>query len=202
MTAFDHLVYAAPDLQAALEDIARRTGVHPTAGGPHPGLGTRNYLLGLGGDRYLEIIGPDPAQPTPPEPRPFGIDDLSAPKLVAWAIATTDLDAAVTRSRAAGHDPGPPRAMTRLRPDGELLRWRLTPPRAGVVPFLIDWGATPHPARRLPVVQLVGFEVVHPAPDAVRECFTALGADAAFRQGARPALVAHLAGPAGEIVLD
>lgn len=36
----DHLVYAAPDLAAAVEDVARLTGVRPVPGGSHVGKGT------------------------------------------------------------------------------------------------------------------------------------------------------------------
>ena len=83
----DHLVYATPDLAAAVADIEERFGVAPTPGGAHVGLGTFNALLGLGGRTYLEIVGPDPAQPEPVNPRPFGIDDLTEPSLVAWCAA-------------------------------------------------------------------------------------------------------------------
>ncbi|MFG2003515.1 hypothetical protein ACGFNU_30580 [Spirillospora sp. NPDC048911] len=50
---------------------------------------------------------------------------------------------------AAGEDPGPAADMSRLRPDGEPLSRRLTAPRTGVLPFLIDWGGTDHPAIAL-----------------------------------------------------
>ena len=134
----DHLVYATPDLAATVADVTRRTGVAPAPGGAHVGLGTRNYLVGLGGPYYLEIIGPDQEQPDPAHPRPFGIDRLSAPRMVTWAIRPPDLDAAVTAVRAVGHDPGPIRAMSRRRPDGILLVCTITrgwsPKTAGCPP--------------------------------------------------------------------
>ena len=58
--------------------IETLTGVRPSYGGAHPGLGTHNALLSLGHHSYLEIIAPDPNQPTPPRPRPFGLDELEA----------------------------------------------------------------------------------------------------------------------------
>ena len=155
----DHVVLSAPDLRRAVADFAARTGIEPTRGGSHPGLGTANFLVGLGADAYLEIIGPDPGQPTPTTRRPFLVDQLRTPRVVTWAVRTGDLDAAVSAARDRGYDPGVPRAMSRESPTGDLLRWRLTPPRpdyeAGLVPFLIDWGATEHPtARSLPRVSL------------------------------------------------
>lgn len=189
----DHLVFATPDLEESVRLVAKLTGVRPVEGGPHPGLGTRNHLLGLGELRYLEIIGPDPEQPEPEAPRPFGIDDLTEPRLAAWAVRAADIEARVARSRAQGYDPGPIEPLSRRTPEGELLRWRLTFPYEPVVPFLIDWGRTPHPARRLPVVPLTEFAGVHPDPAGVRTRLAALGVDLEVREGA-PGLVAVLGG--------
>jgi len=197
----DHLVYAAPDLAVAVADVARRAGVEPVPGGPHVGLGTRNFLLGLGDSAYLEIVGPDPDQPDPDVPRPFGVDELTAPALVGWAVATADIEASVARSRESGYDPGPVRDMSRRRPDGELLEWRLTPPITGLVPFLIDWGDAPHPAAALPVVPLVSFEAVHPEPGAIRADLAALGAELSVREGPEDALIARLQGREGVVTL-
>lgn len=190
----DHLVYATPDLEESVRFVAKLTGVRPVEGGAHPGAGTRNHLLGLGELRYLEIIGPDPDQPEPEAPRPFGIDDLTEPRLAAWAVRAADIEARVARSRAQGYDPGPIEPLSRRTPDGELLRWRLTFPYEPVVPFLIDWGRTPHPARRLPVVPLTEFAGVHPDPADVRTRLAALGVDLEVRAGAAPGLVAVLGG--------
>ncbi|MEV6838237.1 VOC family protein [Streptomyces sp. NPDC051133] len=176
----DHLVLATPDLAATVAEFARRTGVTPAPGGVHVGLGTRNHLVGLGGRSYLEIIGPDPEQPEPAERRPFDVDRLTGPRVLTWAISPPDLDTAVTAARARGYDPGPVHAMSRRTPDGGLLRWRLTgSDRAhpsGLVPFLIDWGDSPHPATSgLPVLTLLEVTATVPDPDEVRPLLSALG---------------------------
>lgn len=131
VSELDHLVYAVPDLAAAVAHFAAETRVEPQPGGRHVGRGTANYLVGLGGRSYLEIIGPDAdADAAEPErPRPFGLDELAQPKLVTWAVATDDLDATLARARAAGYDPGDGQEMSRRTPGGELLEWRLTPDR-------------------------------------------------------------------------
>ncbi|MFF8726101.1 VOC family protein [Streptomyces sp. NPDC015171] len=184
----DHLVLATPDLGATVAEFARRTGIVPAPGGVHLALGTRNQLVGLGGRSYLEIIGPDPEQPAPTGPRPFGVDRLAAPAVLTWAISPPDLDAAVAGARAVGHDPGPVRPMSRRTPDGAVLRWRLTDTGpgegAGLVPFLIDWGDSPHPAASgLPVTPLLAVSASAPDPERVRGPLAALGTSLALATG-------------------
>ncbi|MFD7433170.1 VOC family protein [Streptomyces sp. NPDC059861] len=184
----DHLVLATPDLAATVAEFARRTGVTPVTGGSHVGLGTRNYLVGLGGTGYLEIIGPDPEQSTPGGPRPFGVDELPAPRTLTWAISPPDLDAAVASARARGYDPGTPRAMSRRTPDGTLLRWRLTDGAAahpsGLVPFLIDWSAARHPsATGLPVTPLLSLTATAPDPAEIRPLLAALDTELPLAKG-------------------
>ncbi|WP_158893304.1 VOC family protein [Amycolatopsis anabasis] len=202
-TAIDHLVYATPALADTVA-VLRAQGVDLAPGGPHPGLGTRNFLAGLGEGCYLEVIGPDPEQPAPDIPRPFGIDELTGPRLVAWAARVTGLDEVIERARAAGYDPGAPFEMSRRRPDGVLLRWRLafSPEGAGVVPFLIDWGSSPHPAETTPDAgRLVTLRGVHPDPARVAAELAAIGQELAVTAGPEPALEAVLATADGGLVL-
>jgi hypothetical protein len=178
----DHLVLATPDLAATVADFARRTGVTPAPGGVHVGLGTRNHLVSLGGTSYLEIIGPDLDQSAPGRPRPFEVDGLTTARTVTWAISPPDLDAAIGAARAQGYDPGPAQAMSRRRPDGTLLEWRLTDGDdahpSGLVPFLIDWSATVHPtASDLPTTPLLSLSASAPEPDEIRPLLAALGTD-------------------------
>ena len=206
-SALDHLVYATPDLPATVEDLARRTGVQPGVGGRHPGFGTANALLRLQGGAYLEVIGPDPGQPEPDRPRPFGIDELAAPLLAGWAVRPDDFEACLAASRAAGHDPGEVAEMSRARPDGVVLRWRLSlRPEglvSGVVPFLIDWRGSPHPADTAPAgLALRDLVLEHPEPGALVAVLLSLGVDVSVRSGAAPALRATVIGPGGSVVLE
>src|SRR5262245_56653484 len=102
----DHLVNAVPDLSEGMREIEKKLGVRAAPGGRHDGVGTHNALLALGDDAYLEIIAPDPSQPAPARPRPFGVDALQRGRLVTWAGRVRDLDARVASARAAGFDPG------------------------------------------------------------------------------------------------
>ncbi|WP_375481759.1 VOC family protein [uncultured Jatrophihabitans sp.] len=197
----DHLVLATPDLAGTVADFADRAGVTPVAGGSHTGLGTANALVGLGPDSYLEIVGPDPDQPTPDTARPFGIDELDGPRVVTWAVHPEDVDATIERARRHGYDPGDAVPMSRRTPAGEQLTWRLTPSR-GLVPFLIDWGATPHPASRaLPTVELTTLALLHPDPAAVQASLDALQVLLLVEQGPDPVVVVVLGTPRGTLVL-
>ncbi|MFI9813255.1 VOC family protein [Saccharothrix variisporea] len=198
----DHVLYAAPSLEAAVDDLADRLGVRAAGGGQHPGAGTHNRLLGLGPHTYLEVIAPDPTQPEPASPRPYGVDGVTSGRVVGWALTVDDIDAAVARARSRGFDPGDVIEGQRRTPDGELLRWRLTANArtAGVVPFLIDWGATPHPARSAPAgLTLVSLHVEHPDPAAVEGPLRALGVDIEVREAAAEELVVAVDGPLGVV---
>jgi hypothetical protein len=199
----DHLVYATPDLPGTVSDLRGR-GIDLVPGGPHPGRGTRNHLAGLGEGAYLEVIGPDPDQDAPDGPRWFGIDDLTAPRLVTWAIRVPDLAAARDRSAAAGYPFGEAVAMSRRRPDGVLVSWSLAFPRqdGGVVPFLIDWQDSPHPGGSLPTsAALDSLTGVHPDPALIAGPLTALGAVLTVVTGPEPHLEAVVAVDGGEVVL-
>jgi hypothetical protein len=201
MTAtIDHLVYACPDLDAAVADITRLTGVRPQDGGQHTGLGTHNALLSLGDRTYLEIIAPDPAQPGTGAQQPFGLDHLTAPALRAWAAAPADLDAAVQRARTEGLAYGDIVTGHRRTPGDGEVSWRMTTyPHDGavaVVPFLIDWGPARHPAQTAPPgLRLAEFRILAPDPQQVIRQLRAAGIDLPVEHADRPALRAVLTGP-------
>jgi hypothetical protein len=184
--------------------VEGRFGVRARAGGTHPGQGTHNALLALGAQTYLEIIAPDPGQLAPPAPRPFGVDGLRRGGLVGWALACDDIDAAVARARSRGYDPGEVSGGQRATPAGAVLRWRLTRNAmpGSLIPFLISWGGTEHPARSAPPgLTLQAFHLEHPDPPSLAPLLTALGADVEIRPAATAAFAARLSGPNGSHVL-
>src|SRR3954447_5855993 len=97
--ALDHLVLATPDLAGTTAMLFERTGVVASPGGQHVGRGSRNVLCSLGDASYLGIVGPAPEQPTPEQPRPFGLDELHEAAMVGWAVAVPDVAAAIASAR-------------------------------------------------------------------------------------------------------
>jgi glyoxalase-like protein len=206
LATVDHLVYATPDLQVGVETIERLLGVRATPGGRHPGRGTRNALLSLGPGIYLEIIGPDPEQPTPAQARPFGIDDLEEPRLVTWAARGKELEQLVSDAARRGVELGEVTSGSRQRADGVVLAWRYTDPRTvvagGIVPFFIDWGKTPHPASTAAQgAVLIGLLAEHPDSEQVQGTLSRLGLDLRVQRGSRVALVATVSSPRGRVEL-
>jgi hypothetical protein len=206
LTRIDHLIYATPDPDRTVADLETQTGVRASAGGSHPGRGTRNALLALGARCYLEILGPDPGQPPPERPRTRGIDQLRAARLVGWAANAPDLENLSRRAMAQGVELGGVRPGSRRKPDGGLLQWRFTDPNKilldGLVPFLIDWGGAAHPAldaaRGCALLEL---RAEHPDPAAVLHALHALDLSIPVSKAAVPALVARIKSPRGAIVL-
>jgi glyoxalase-like protein len=203
----DHLVFATPDLTAGVKRIEDVLGIRATPGGQHPGEGTRNALIALGPTSYLEIIGPDPDQPKPPHPRRFGIDDLNAPRLVTWAAKGTNLMQLVAEARRRGVPLGDVTPGSRRTPTGVLLSWHVTDQRAitannGLVPFFIDWGDTPHPAKSAAAgATLISLRGEHPDPEQVQRMLGELGLQLPVVKGAKPSLVATIVGARGRVEL-
>jgi len=193
------------DLASAARELEASHGLATVEGGRHPGWGTANRIVPLGGS-YLELIavvdeaeaelsafGRWVARSSPAPARPLG-----------WAVRTDRLDDVTRRlGLAVG-------AGSRAGSSGSLLTWRL----AGVeqaaaepsLPFFIEWGrATPFPGRA---------PVVHPA-GAVQLSSLRLDGDAGrlaawlgdhrlpigVRAGAPAVASVVLTGDAGEIVL-
>ncbi len=181
-TRLDHIVIAGPDLAELVSWFAERTGVTAAPGGAHP-TGTANFLVALTidgrrGPQYLELIGPDPDRTDPALPATFGIATLDAPAVQAYAVHPDDIEATVEHAREHGYDPGDVGDLSRRTPAGDLLEWRLTrgPGQRLEVPFLIDWGRTPHPGLAdIPAIELVAFDRVEPDPGTLQPVVDALG---------------------------
>jgi hypothetical protein len=191
-SSLDHLAIATTSIEdRRLDELL---GVDLSPGGRHARMGTHNRLLRLGPTSYLELIAIDPQASTSGHPRWFELDEPAmkarlgaGPRFVHWVASVEN-----TVLPAMPIDIGPWEHFQRgdlswqltVRPDGKL-------PADGVVPSLIFWPGSAHPAARLPDagVTLEGLELEHPRD--------LLGLDVRCTRAAQPRLVAHLATPAG-----
>lgn len=200
----DHVVIAGPDLAQLVDWFHELTGVTAAPGGTHP-TGTANALVALTvdgeqGPRYLELIGPDPEREGEELPKTFSINRLRKPTLITYAVHPESIDQVVEHARAGGVDPGDVQDLSRRTADGAELRWKLTQakaPRNYAIPFLIDWGDTPHPGldAGLPAVELVSFERIEVNPAPQQKALDALGLGdgvTAIREAPGSRFVLHL----------
>ena len=204
----DHIVLAAQDVQAAVEEIAAATGVRAELGGRFEGRGVYNHLLALQDGAYLEIIGPDPQQAGHEGALPFGMHLTEQTKVAHWcAKAGAEIEQRVASAREAGYDLGAVQPLGRVLADGTRLDWRLSiggwpPLMGGLVPFLIDWGDALHPSETaVKGCTLVDFHAEHPDPESVQAGLAAVGVELRVEQGDEAALFATLEGPGGRITL-
>ena len=205
----DHLLLGTADLDQGVALVKERTGLTPVIGGSHPGVGTRNALLSLGGEQYLEIIAPDPEQQVftyQPDLR-----ELHEPRLITWAAATKNIDATAQAARAAGLEVIGPRDGSRKKPNGQMLHWKTLVIKndltvAGVVPipFFIQWGeGVQHPSQDAPTgCRIESLEFVHPEPQQLKEMFRKLAIEAKEKRGQSARLTAALWTPKGRWFLS
>jgi hypothetical protein len=131
--AVDHLLIAVADLDAAAAAV-ERLGLPVAAGGRHPGWGTANRIVPLGG-AYLELIA---------RRRPIG-DRLQPVRGVGGCVAA-GADGMGRPPRRSRCDRRPARARSRA---GRARGARRSHPEAGVeraaaepsLPFFIEWAA-------------------------------------------------------------
>ena len=202
MNQLDHLVIAAPDLDAAKQRFQDATGVAPVDGGRHVGLGTRNALVSFGSGRYLEIIAPDPEQNLDGG---FGaaLADLDSELPLHWAVRVAALQPIADHATNVGLDAGLIRRTSRAQPDGTMLEWQLMGVSGhdlgGFVPFYIDWLECPHPSDTAPVVgELTLFEVTLPEGSSAKRLLDPAPAGVALVNG-EPRLRVRFESPKGII---
>lgn len=199
----DHLVYGAPDLRAATNDLEARTGAQIVKGGRHQLWGTHNTLAGLGPDVYFEVLAPDPTLKQ--TARSKRIAALGTPQPYMWAVRTSSGEETAATLREAGFEVNH-FDMSRQTPDGRLLRWQIVRleslPLDNFYPFFIDWLDTPHPTTSLPQeMTLAELRVELQDPSPLQRLAQRLSYDIPVSAGANNRLHFTLNTPRGSIKL-
>ncbi|HKJ18716.1 MAG TPA: VOC family protein [Xanthomonadales bacterium] len=202
----DHVLYATSNLEQGMDEIESLLGVRPARGGHHPQFGTHNALLSLGAGVYLEVIARDPDLPEPEGGAFVDVPDGAQSRLVTWVMQTSDIEQTVAAARAADIGIGKISVGRRENPDGSTVSWQATDPYAmpfdGALPFVINWGKTPHPSATTPAggrfEQLL---IEHPQAESVRSGLAVLGLNLEVSEAKEYRLVAKIRTPDGEVTL-
>lgn len=201
----DHIVYAVPDLDTATDALSGQLGITPIAGGEHPSLGTRNTLLSLGGRQYLEIIGPVPGSS---EIKPFAasLANSTGPDILTFAVESNDLEEVVRVAEELGLAHSGITDGARRTLDGATLTYRavqvVSEEFRGLVPFFIDWGATPHPGTTSPQgARLAEITAVHPKAKELAALYGRFGIKVPVESGAHAAILARIESGSRSVVL-
>jgi len=162
----DHLAYAAAP-QGLDETTARlggQLGEEFVDGGVHPRFGTRNMVLPLADQRYLEVVTvlDHPAADKMPFGKEVRARSLTGGGWLGWVVAVDDIatvEDQLGRAAVQGN---------RHRPDGVDLRWKqlsvLGSPETQQFPCVVQWEVEPgqHPSAsasgqlRLEAVEIAG----------------------------------------------
>lgn len=148
MTAMriDHVSYAAePDgMRATAERLAQRLGVQAFDGGVHPRFGTRNMILPLAEERYLEVVEvlDHPASDKAPFGQAVRARSAQGGGWLAWVVRVDDLapiEERLGRPAVSGN---------RTTPEGVELTWRQIGIKGTMadpqLPFFVKWDDTTH----------------------------------------------------------
>ncbi|MEM7195556.1 MAG: VOC family protein [Pseudomonadota bacterium] len=178
----DHIIVAAADLASGQRFIEHTLGVSVPAGGEHTTMATHNCVMQLGDNTYFEIISINPQASPPIHPRWFALDQgwmrsalSSGPRLIHWAINTTDINALMG---ATSLPLGVPTELQRGN-----LRWRVglpadgSLPMAGLLPSVIEWMVKPHPASSMTDLgcRFRKLEIFHPRAEWISQQLGVIG---------------------------
>lgn len=182
-TKIDHIVYCVNNLEKAINELENILGVKATIGGAHVTQGTKNALINLGNQCYLEILAIDENNTAIVTPRWMGIDLLQTTKITRWALKTQNIiqDGKTLQKHNAemGQVTGGSRRMT----NGKTLTWQiampLSNPEVDIVPFLTDWSESDaHPTDTLDQsCKLLELRLNHQDPRAIQNLFDQIGID-------------------------
>jgi len=202
LSRVDHVLLGIGDLQKGIDELERRTGVRAVFGGAHPGRGTQNALIALGGEHYLEILAPNPAEAGNPDAAELHALTTLTP--IAWAARSADLAALRQSLQGQGIAIGEIRPGGRNLPDGSRLSWQtlgFAPSASDLLPFFIEWGeGSAHPSATSPKgCRLARLILEDPAPDSLRKTLGAAGLGVEVRPGKEARIHLSLACPKGMV---
>jgi hypothetical protein len=168
----DHVSYAAEHdgLKATAERLSKLIGVAAVDGGVHPRFGTRNVILPLANNRYVEVVEvlDHPASDKAPFGQAVRARSESGGGWLGWVVAVNDIAPAEAR---LGREAVP---GNRHRPDGVELRWRQIGVKGLIsdpqLPYFVQWeDMSVHPSNGASDDVSIDSLQIAGDPDRVRE---------------------------------
>ncbi len=186
--------------------IEAQLGIRPVYGGKHLNHGTHNAILSIGEKCYFEIIAIDPENNNVSAPRWMGVDLIQHPTLTRWAMRPVDWSRDVQRIRKINPSLGHTAIGNRKQANGKMLDWEMTLPQAHpaveVLPFLLNWKGTVHPAEQLEQqCTLKRLSLEHPEPQKIQAQLASLELDIPVKQATVPGIIMTIDTPNGEVVI-
>lgn len=126
LAGIDHVILAVSDPDASAVELERVLGLAATAGGHHAAHGTYNRLI-FAGDTYVELMGVFDAEIADTSWWATYIKTRLVHAPAAYAglpLSSDDMSADYERLLALGSAILPPSGGERVRPDGDVVRWR------------------------------------------------------------------------------
>jgi hypothetical protein len=168
----DHVSYTAEHdgLHATAARLAKLIGVEPVDGGIHPRFGTRNVILPLADERYVEVVEclDHPASDKAPFGQAVKARSEAGGGWMGWCVRVEDIHPVEERLGR------PAVEGNRHRPDGVELRWLqigvkglMSDPQ---LPYYVQWeDGTVHPsAGARTTVTIEGLQIAGD-PERVKE---------------------------------
>lgn len=207
MPTLDHIVYAVPDFDQAIDDLEAKLGIKPVIGGRHLLRGTKNALMNLGKCCYLEILAIDYENTSFIGQRWMGMDLITRPTITRWAIQTDKIEEDSHIIKKQHQELGNIADGERKTPEGETLKWKMTlpvpAPEIDVIPFLIDWSASDfHPTDKLENgCILQNITLYHPQPEMVEKMLQKLSLNMDVYKSGAPKITIQISSKNGVIEL-
>ena len=198
----DHIVLAAPDLEEAIKDFQKKSGIEPVIAGTIKGLGIKCARVSFNDSSYLEIIAPDPNSPGP-------IGELLKSKRLKeltpfhWAVRSARTEELKDEVAKFGYTPDHI-SMFGAKSDGTPKKWEMLylykHKLGGICPFFINWANSDHPCAKLPVVgKLKKFSIRAPEDDPVHQLLDHVGTEKINIEEGKPKISFQFSSPEGTV---
>lgn len=198
----DHVVLAAADFEAALEEFTEKTGVAPKIAGAIKGLGIKTARVSFEGSSYLEIIAPDP-KAGGPIGNLLKASGLTGLKPFHWAIRNSKAEPLKDEVNKFGYTPDHI-SMFGAKEDGTPRKWEMLylygHRMGGITPFYINWANSDHPCETMPIVgDLISVKVSAPDSDPIHKLIAHTESGGFSLEEGDPSFEVKFDSPEGEI---